>query len=281
MSTNLPFVGTFILGILIQTALSINLFKDFKKNILIILGTFIFSIFGLMPGKREGGKDYDLGLHLIYSCLIFCVCVAVLFRDKIISTLNEKTLLILNLITLYLIFKSNFSFPIIAMYVCFSIPVVASALMPVRLTDWQEVVFYVWYFILMITIPVAHFRYAEVYNNFIGQNMSYSFSSALSLGMVFCLIVVNLTFLFRFIPFKNKHETYSAAFEHVRQHIKFLENRYKNREQMTFFGASMLIILVGGLLTLNYYINFVADSFLVMFILLFNSFTVRYKTFYS
>jgi hypothetical protein len=218
----------------------------------------------------------------VLFCIIFCVCAATFFKNKIISTLNEKTLLILNLITLYLIVKSHFPLLIIVIYIFLSIPVIINALIPVRLKDWQEVAFYVWYFILTITLPIAHFKYAEVYSSFVGQNSSYSFVSALALGMAFCFILVNIMFLLRFFPYRdNKYESYAVAYERVRQHIKLLEQRYKNSEQLTSLGALLLIVVIVGLLALNYYINFIADSFLIIFILLFNSFTARYKTSYS
>jgi len=280
MSTNWPFVGTFIFGLLLQIALSINFVDDFKKNFLLILEAIGYSLFAFIPGKTE--SDYDLGFHLVLFCIIFCVCAATFFKNKIISTLNEKTLLILNLITLYLIVKSHFPLLIIVIYIFLSIPVIINALIPVRLKDWQEVAFYVWYFILTITLPIAHFKYAEVYSSFVGQNSSYSFVSALALGMAFCFILVNIMFLLRFFPYRdNKYESYAVAYERVRQHIKLLEQRYKNSEQLTSLGALLLIVVIVGLLALNYYINFIADSFLIIFILLFNSFTARYKTSYS
>lgn len=276
MDTNWPFVGTFIFGALLQIVLSINIFEDFKKNIWGILKALGYSFFGFIPGKGE--SNYDLGLHLVLVCIIFCFCAATFLKEKIITTLNEKTLLIVNLTTLYLVIKSNFPLPILAIYVFLSVFTIINALVPVRLKDWQEVTFYVWYFILTITIPIAHFKYTEVYNSFIGQNLSYSFVSALALGMTFCLILVHITFLLRFFPYKNdKYESYMVAYERVRQHAKLLERRFQNSEQLTSLGAFLLIVIIAGLLTLNYYFNFIADSFIVVFVLLSSSLIGRYK----
>lgn len=273
MPSSLPFVSLFILGIFAQVFLSIDFFKNPKKKFLSVLGALgisaVFPLITLLAIQTQSDPQADkYGIIFGIWCALFCLCIMVFFRDEILPVLNEKSLLVINLITLYLAIKSSFHVMLLAIYIFISLAIIINALMPRQLKPWQEMGLLGWYFILIVTIPIAHFNFTELYNNFSGKATHFSVASPIALGMTVSFVVVHLWFLFWFLPYEGRPKE---------QIEKFFTSKYDEAKQFSTIKILLLVLLVAGLLVANYYLGFIPDSLLVILTLTVSSFFDRQK----
>jgi hypothetical protein len=281
MNTNWPFIGIFILGIFLQVFLSINFFADSKKSLWSIakaLGlSLIFPLISLLLTQEDSQKT-QYAIIFITWCVLFGVSIMVFFKNEIVPMLNEQSLLVINLITLYLAIKSNFPFVLLCIYLSISTLIIINALVPRQPKRWQEVAFFAWYFILIITIPIAHFNYVELYNNLIGKTANSSVVLPLALGMTFCFVLIHLWFLFEFIPYRHEGESAIGARMRKEEIKSFFASKYEEDVQLHPLGALLLIAVVAGLLIANYYFWFVSDSLIIIITIVASSVFARQKS---
>ena len=274
----------FVTGILIQISLLIN-FKKIK-NIEEVLGvSLLFSIIGLLPailsGKYE--NDYEVIRSLFFSLSLFLLSITILFEENIIPVLNEKTLLTINIITLYLIFKNNFPTILLITYITFSLFIIINSFINKHPKKWQERSMFAWYFILIITIPISHFNFSDL-NNLIVLNHNFTIEKTLALGMSFCFVLINFVYLLSFIRLlpNNNGKTPSKAFRE-KNNIKIPETsdlfnrKYDEKLQMNIYETLIIIATLCSFLTLNYFYNFLSDNIIIIFIFVFASFIAKNK----
>ena len=74
-----------------------------KGDAKVILITFAFGLFGMFPGKSE--EVYDLKSHLFISCVMGAVFFVSAFRERLVSRVGARTLLIINILLLFLVYE--------------------------------------------------------------------------------------------------------------------------------------------------------------------------------
>jgi hypothetical protein len=281
MPSSLPFISLFILGMFAQIYLSIDFFKNPKKNFLTILKSaalaLVFPIISLFVVQKEL-RHLQYIVSLIMWCVFFCLCIMVFFKDEVVPKLNETSLLVINLLTLYLLIKNNLPVIFLGLYMFFSLATVLNAFIPLQPKRWQELALFVWYFILVVTIPIVHFNFVELYNNLLGKTVNFSVDSPFALGMTFSFVVIHLWFLFFFIPYRGKHESWESMLVRRQEMNNFYASKYEESFQLSPLVAVLVIASVVGLLAINYYFNFIPDTFIIILVLVVSSVLARQKT---
>lgn len=280
MLANLPFISLFILGMFAQIFLSIDFFKNPKKNFLTILKSValasVFPIISLFVVQKEL-RQLQYIVSLIMWCAFFCLCIMVFFKDEVVPKLNEASLLVINLVTLYLIIRNNLPVIFLGVYMFFSLATILNAFIPRQPKQWQEIALFIWYFILIITIPIVHFNFLELYNNLIGKTINFLFYSPFAFGMTFSFVVIHLWFLFFFIPYRGKNESWESLRMRRREMDNFYTSKFEESVQLSPLVALLVILFVVGLLYVNYYFKFVPDSLIIIFVLVVGSVLARPK----
>src|SRR3989344_2012742 len=128
-----------------------------------ILGCIAVTPLGMLPGKRE--DDYNLLLHLLAAATAFCVTYAILFRKKLLLTINKELLLLWNAVFLYVYFTfwGGWGFAPLTWVVL----VMSSAVLLVALTArdrgvFMEACLYAWFLIMIVVVAALQFGVASL-----------------------------------------------------------------------------------------------------------------------
>jgi len=255
-------ITSFVVGVLAETLLLIKVQKNSQRK---ITGVFFlaFLIFAI------SSKDHtdNLTMLLLISCIIFSMLVAYFFAKDIIPMISEKTLLAINLVTIYSLIKSGLPWQILLIYGVISLGTIINALVPKKAPRWIEILLFIWYFFLIITIPILHFKINDFVYLFSSQTTSIPYDQAAILGTIFCFITVHIFFLLSLIPRPDRHTTFKQAARRVKDIFIKLHKNY-NHEQLTTVQASVFITSITFLLTINYSFSLISDSLLIIISLL-------------
>lgn len=290
MSINWLLISAFILGVFFQLLLSINFFKNFRKSLIGLLKAIALSLIAL-PATIFLFPDQQPGTFFI-SVIFFWLAVLPFFtmsffREKIDFSLNETSLLVVNLVAFYFIIQSNFPPGLLALFTVFSGFTIINAFIPVPPRRWQELAFTTWYLILIITTTIVNFNYAEVYNNFLGKIFTLSSVSFLTLGMTFGHAAIYASFIYHLSPFRfyrmnvngmSEKEMLVATRKRYEEETEVSASMYEEKSQLSSLNALLLIIIVVGLLLINRHFALVSDDIIIVLAILFSSLFTKYKT---
>jgi hypothetical protein len=289
MGTNWLFIGIFILGVFFQVFLSVDFFNDFRKNLSGFFKALVLSLISL-PAAIFLYPDQQQGFFFI-SVIFFWAAVLpffmmFFFREKSIFSLNEISLLLVNLVALYCICKGSFPLWLLAVYGLVSCFTIANALIPTPPKRWQKLVFLTWYFILIITISITSFDYSEIYNNLVGKIFTLTPLSFLTVGMAFGHIAVYTSYLYHFSLFRphllpagtTEKEAIIWARKHYEQDKELFASRYEEKSQLPSLSALVLALTVVAVLVTNYYFALISDSVIIILGMSISSFFAKYKT---
>ncbi|MBP6859265.1 MAG: hypothetical protein KBC69_01400 [Candidatus Magasanikbacteria bacterium] len=290
MEPNLLFISVFILGVFSQVFLSINFFEDFRKSLSGLLKAIALSFISL-PATIFLFPDQQPGTFFV-SALLFWLAILpffimFFFRKKVVFSLNETSLLVVNLVAIYFVIQSNLPPGLLALFVIFSCFTIINAFIPVPPRRWQELLFIIWYLILIITTTVINFNYVEVYGNFLGNISTLVPLSFLALGMAFGHAALYASFLYHFSPFRfyninvkgmSEKEVQVAARKRYEEEKEVSASRYEERSQLSPLNALLLTIIVIGLLLINQHFALVSNGIIIMLTILFATVFDKYKT---
>lgn len=338
MDVTLVSVGIFTVGVLVQFFLLLNLTNVTRHVLWQIAGTLLLSaVFTFFIT----GPDATLPEYLIVYCFCTSIIMAWTFKDRIVPSINEIALVLLNLVVIYLFLQQQYEWPFLLILGVLTIGCVLNAIIPIKPNSAQKSVLFVWYFLLglllivgqmdipkifhlqlLLLISVALFGslvlFDEIYQKnptvthklsrllyyfavlvFIGAisyyyiktqinidglydelfelTKSFQFNSfdLFTLGMIFGLVMTNVTYIAGLVPYKGKYGTRAQALARVEEHVRFLVQRYDDTQLKPRYGM-LLVGIVILFLTVNIYFDFVSDSIITTIALLISSGTNYY-----
>ncbi len=269
MDTRLVLSLVFGLGVVGQAFFSLGSKMD--KNVFgLILTSLLFSVAGFCPGKRE--RSYDLPSHVAGSFFLFSLMVATLLKKQLLSKISEHTLLVYNLIFIYLCLKyipsgGQVRVFFLALLAVPSFAVLVNSLVKIVLPVALEVAFYYWYIVMSVAMllfkfPVGDFAFLKT------TAASPDYLGVFLAGMVFFILVTNSFYIFEMIPIPGKRQSWADRMREFKEHIQIISDKYDD-SQMKASETLLLILLQGGALYLNHAKGWFNDGIIVNFSILF------------
>lgn len=236
---------------------------DFKK-ILIAFGT---GLFGMVPGKNE--DNYDLNFHLFISCVFAAVTFTSMFSRRLVSRVGARTILILNIILLFLVYdKFGFSFFIFGVLLIPTLLTLINSFSNLDKTFHFQVFFYVWFSIILVCIGMLHFAFSDLFKTF-GFFESVGYVDPLPLifiGGAFLYIISNMWYVFLLVPMTGKRQTMKNRMINIRKHMQLMAHGYI-WEKDDLLGNIVTVIVLPLVLILNYKFAFFSEQFFISTIL--------------
>ncbi len=259
-----------------------------QKNMLKILGWIGFAILvGLSPGKHE--HDYNLGTHVLFALLYMAIFIAVAFRKEILPVINEQGILQLTMVFWYFLATrfgvseiTTHLHPLIMMGIAIpSIIILCSAFSTYELHPVQKLFFYIWFLVIIVALTFFHFDIFGVMNIFSSHWERYiNFIDSFTSGLTFAYLVAHLTYIIELIPWPGKHQSFADRWREVQEFAHLLEEKYDDT-QLKAYETTLIIVIQGGFLSLNYYFQAISHflainlSLLLTQLLVFHRHAVR------
>lgn len=247
----------FMAAIFIEFSFLADFRKERKKTVLIVIATALFSgLASLVPFRY--GMHQTLGLYVLSWGILFCFLASLLLGEKIVPALNERTFLIVNMITLYLVFKSGFPPGLLYAYGIATALAVMNAIVSWKIGGILKIACFAWYFILLLTIPLVHFDFGS-FVRLVTDAPAISYSEAVALGATLCFVIVQYVSLLQLLPLPARNETASQAYARAKEYAAVLISKYSDT-QLSTRQAAALISFVSVFLAGNYYWGVFLDS---------------------
>ncbi|OGH93854.1 MAG: hypothetical protein A2538_03260 [Candidatus Magasanikbacteria bacterium RIFOXYD2_FULL_41_14] len=260
-------LAAFVGGIFAEFFLLLDLSKDRWKTLLLSLGVILFASV-LTEAGSPNGISAEPGFYVVIWGFIFCTIIPVFLKDKITPNIDERTLLIVNAMVLYLVFKSNFSSPVLYFYLLMTGVTLLNALVRIKIAKYLKVALFVWYYILIITIPIAHFNIQMFLDIALDKFGLFSYADLAALGAIYFLIMVHIMYLAWISPLGgSRHESALKMEQRMHENLVLLDSRYDDT-QLSVLQALVIICILAILLGANYYYAFVSDSTILIISLL-------------
>jgi len=268
MSDNLAILAAyliFISGLLVRIAITIS--REFKKaDWKGILIAFVVGIFGFLYGL-DFIEDASIIGGILFSTVGFIAVIAFVFKDRILPRINEGTLLVYGLVSLYIlqIFPNSQSLLyVISMWalLIYCLIIFALCMKRFRVNSFVKIFLYVFFLLLSILILWVLFPSDDF-------SLIYLFFA----GYASFPLITNLLFVLFFIPIPSRHKTFKERLSEIRNHSKDLENKYIDID--IGVKRTLLIVCIGGALYLNYRYFFIGDVLTIVLALLIGEFVTK------
>lgn len=238
---------------------------DWKKFIgALALGLFL----GIMPGKNE--KEYVLEFHLILSCFLMAFFVATFFKKKLISLVSARTLVVFNVVALFLLFeKFGFSQVIIIILAIPSLVTLAAAFSNIDRYFSMQVFFYAWFSTLSIIIAVFHFFVSGLLGEFTTYEPGSSWKQIFNIfliGTAFFYLVKSAFYVLNLNPMPGKHQTWASKKQDLKEHVQLLAHGYIWKEG-DMLGNLIILLVIPVTFFLNQRFSFMDESLLITVII--------------
>ena len=262
MNINFYWLGFFVLGMVTQAFYMLRSRWE-KGDIKRILISMAVGLFGLLPFRNEDG--YNLGLHLFGMCLVAAFAFAKTFQKRIISAVGARSLIILNILVVFLIVNRwGFSQYIFAIILIPTLATLINGFTDLGKYFFWQVFFYTWFAIMLVFIGLLNFGFNEFIKifSFDVENSGIFYLNTFILGSAFLYIVTNIWFVIGLIPYKRKDQTYGERIQEIKKHMQLLAYGYiwekENRGINFLLLVSLLVLMV-----LNFYYRKVDDKLVI------------------
>ena len=257
VSPNLAVVLLIYLGSLVQGALLL----DEWEGLWVMLGIAALSLLGLGPGEGE----YVLSRHVISCLAIFYVLFALVFINRVLPVINERTLVHYTLVFHYWFWTCLGDFPskhfalTVVLTAVPTIGVLVSACTPLRLSSGQRLAAYLWYLAISIALLASQILtggfYPLVYE---GIDSLTGFVLALTTGMSMLFLFSNVFYILALLPVRFPGQTAAKRMQKIQEHAQLIVGKYSD-EQLRLPQMFLIICVQGGLVFANYHWKIVDD----------------------
>jgi hypothetical protein len=225
---------------------------------------------------RDSNPISQLGATLV----MFCVFFAVVFKDKILASINKELLLIWNLIVVYLFFGyiNWHAVPILTIaLLAFSAVSIANAFLTVdRYAVWRGLL-YVWFLVMIIGLAVSRLVLATTEALFYpGHNLASFSISAFFVGGAFVYLLVHVWYLVELAPVPRAQESLQERWAMVRRNLGVFSDAY-HVEPLHRGSLIVATTIVGVLLLINFGTHIMPNGFLIPLTLAVGRFVASYK----
>ena len=235
----------FIMALCAGLALLVNLVMSFK-------GESVFS--------QEG-----FAAHVVVFAVVFSVCFGYILRDLILPAINEQVLIIWNLLFLYVYFsRSNglgvFTYIILTL----SLLTLANGFLDLHSRKFWKVFFYAWFLFMVVYFAFTQFTFHNL--SFLTATQPVAGLNglvALLTGMAGFYLIVNFWYLFRLIPLPlSRSTTYTERINEWKSDTRAMASKFKDIK-IKPLGTSLIILLLGAALALNFHFRIVSDWLII------------------
>jgi len=268
----------FILGVLTQSILMLGN----KLEPLNWFFCFAGSLIGLIPNKTD--VPYNVLPHVLITSFIFCLMLMMFFKRKILPKIGEENLFSLILILWYVgmvFFQGSGRNFLIRLMILPTLGTLYLVLTKKRISFFWQVLAYSWYLIMIIALTSVNLIWGIL--QLPNQPLKIAYLDGIDVflsGMAFCFLVVNITFIYKLIPwFPGKDQNLTASIDDWRHHCRLLADRYRDR-QANFKIISQIAIFQGGSLAFNYFFGIIPHLILVNFWILLVPFLRQISSYY-
>ena len=241
---------SFGLGVIVHSAIMMRQKEDWIK-LLIVLGSSLLVLAIMAEGHQT--LDSYIGGYFI----AFCLCFAVTFKDKLLAGIDERTIITITLVFLYIMatfrnapLLNNIFLP----SVFFSVIVLIIVITNLK-NIWVRFFYYCWFVIMnivLIVIELSQGQFLDILKETTFQS-SY-FIDLLVLGYISLPLLANALYLFQVSPFSlipSRNQSYSEAYWEWKDSLRaFIQ---KCSEKQVSPAIAIAIIILGGLILYSNY----------------------------
>jgi hypothetical protein len=274
---------SFILGVFTQAYLMIRnrMNRAIILDFVICISLSFLLVFVLMSSSEGSSFSSPSGL-LIPVGFAFSIIFSLMFKKKILFSIDEGTLSILNIVFLYLYFL-RFGFYNILTFV-FLIIIITSfiKIIPSSVPSFFWKVFlYCWVLFILIFLSLYQFN-SNIFTGFTNGSLQpiNTYLNATFIGMTLLSVTSYLLFIVTIflpiipfkmnlrdlIPFNRTVYDFNKRFERTKNIALDLSSKYDDR-QLPLLKMLFLISLTSGCLIINYLYKFMPDLTLISLIM--------------
>ncbi len=249
-------LGTVLQAVLMLRGKNVNMAHFLGMVLVLLLVCIVF--------VKAGG---NIGTFF-FMCIIIFTAV---YKEKILPVINEQVLLSFTILFwfIFLVYDHKLiddtiaCLPLFSSMLLVTLGTLVMAFTKIRIGFRLRAIFYIWFMLTAFVIGASQFWFG---NLSIITNSEVSASadpfSAFTAGMVFLYIFTYFMYLLEVIPFPGKYQTIKERITQWQEHIALLSNKYSDY-QMKTGHALLIIILQGGALILNYFLQLVPNYLLI------------------
>lgn len=230
---------------------SFRVSDNWKTILSIFVGSYFFSLFNFLPGKRE--HIYIFENHIeswpYYFIFFYALAFAIFYKERVTVRLTEGITLLLSLSLVYWTidygftnYHNWFSYSILAIAFALTAYSILNAFTNLHLSKTTRLTLSVWSTVIMFAFALDNIF--KVFNN---PDIESSYlSDGLYIGLQFFLLGVSAVYIMQnyillvaFLPSKNGNYIHDLK-ENKKDHI----DRYS--DEQVFIGHSILCIIYAG-----------------------------------
>lgn len=268
MDINIAYLPFFALGIIFQVIAKLS--KKWKSSDWVLIAAAI--VLGSFSGIILGGdakRDYILSHHLTASLLFSALLMVLLFRKRFISFVSARSLIVLNIIALFLVLdRYNLSREMMIVLAVPSLLTLIGGFSNIDRHFGFQVFFYVWFLVLSVAITVIHFFSRELFLQFDAYDPGKwsIFLDAFLVGSALFYLMINAFYVINLLPTKGKLQSWSSRFEDIREHMQLLAYGYIWKKG-DLFGNLVTLVILPAILILNMFYGFIDKRSLITVII--------------
>lgn len=234
------------LGVLFQSLLILR--QDiFKRNVAsTFILTFLFSLIGFFPGKRE--REYDPNRHFLISIIIYCVIFSLSLREHVLQIINERIILIYSLVFMFFAYQNSPYLLLLA--IPFLLYAVYHNFRHINMRGREKLVFYVIF--LTISVFITGSQLIKVVFPSLGvvNFGTYTSLNAFIFGILIFLFIQSFSNLVYLLPIPGKRQKFKDRWKDVVEHANILTNKFSD-EQSRRIVSLVIIVMVSTFLAVN------------------------------
>lgn len=256
----------FILGAILESILLLNLqlnkAEKQKYAMALIIPTVVT---GVVVIANLIEKEPWQTTVVLFMCIFLC-SFAVLFKHRLLKPIDERSVVIMNCVFLYVYLQHHVTYWVITLLVSsISISVLVNALISRNVHSVWRFFLYVWFLVMIIYIAAVQLQESDfsfVSASALQFDNDATFIATIISGMAVAYIIVYCWYVFWLIPIPGKHQKLSARLVEWREDIALMTSRYDTKEFHWIINV-VSIIVVSGTLYLNYAYHITNDWVIV------------------
>lgn len=251
----------FVMGLLVQAVILIWREFQIRKFFLVVSAASVAGIIGYFGFKDGITPIFD---SLIGFCFWFSIFFSLAYKKTILTEIDERQILQINIVFLYVIFFASGLAPVFlifpsvaALLLVPSIATLAVSFYKKKIPKLAKALFYIWFNVMiLILLGYQLLRWAAP--------LVFGHQSLATLGpweaffggMSILLLSVYSLYMFELLPGKY------TGFKDTIEFGLFLAHRHSNR-QLSQLEALLIILIQGGILVLNHKFHVVSESMII------------------
>ncbi|OHD66942.1 MAG: hypothetical protein A2096_11360 [Spirochaetes bacterium GWF1_41_5] len=268
----------FLMGVIVNYTLNaLNLFKQGKISETAFYAVLLFGSFGIIMTLLpfDGIKVYDLKFRIILLVMLLSCSYGLGLLDHLIPVINERIILNYTISLLFYFFQaiknenlSSFYYFWGLIFLPFVLFTFLTAFIRKKLPPFLVVTAYIWFFLANTGLLILFFTSGPLYELFfVKTSIKISYFTAFFSGVMCSILVLNIWFLYLFLPVPAEDQGFKNRLKDLKQYIRLLIKKY-NTEELKTLDSLLIIIIQSIFLLAQTYIRNAVFIFNISFVLL-------------